>query len=149
MWGIRILVLYRLTFFSSSFSSSDINIVLQKTRLRAIMVILACFISFLIIICPEKPKANSERMGLVITLLNLNLVLIFCVRRIFSMYFFFEFSLIPTLILILSWGYQPERMQAGVYLILYTFTASIPLLIILLYSYSLTMMSHIPRIRTI
>ena len=35
---------------------------------------------------------------------------------IFSFYLFFEGILIPTLLLILGGGYQPERLQAGIYL---------------------------------
>ncbi|WP_337232394.1 proton-conducting transporter membrane subunit, partial [Vibrio cholerae] len=40
---------------------------------------------------------------------------------------------IPTLILIVGWGYQPERIQAGVYLLFYTLFASLPLLIGIFY----------------
>lgn len=47
-------------------------------------------------------------------------------------YIIFEFSLIPTLLLIIGWGYQPERLQAGLYLLFYTLTASLPLLISIL-----------------
>jgi len=50
-------------------------------------------------------------------------------------YFFFEVSLIPTLVLIMGWGYQPERIQAGVYFLFYTLTASLPLLLSLIYIY--------------
>ena len=50
----------------------------------------------------------------------------------------FEVSLIPTLILIIGWGYQPERLQAGIYLIMYTITASLPLLIRLIYIYKIS-----------
>nr|UJH93345.1 NADH dehydrogenase subunit 4 [Chamelea striatula] len=46
--------------------------------------------------------------------------------------FFFEFSLIPTFCLILKWGYQPERLQAGMYMMMYTVSGSLPLLISLL-----------------
>jgi NADH-ubiquinone oxidoreductase chain 4 len=49
--------------------------------------------------------------------------------RFFSFYLFFEGSLIPTLFLVLGWGYQPERLQAGIYLLLYTLLASLPLLV--------------------
>uniref|UniRef100_A0A336MVL7 NADH-ubiquinone oxidoreductase chain 5 n=1 Tax=Culicoides sonorensis TaxID=179676 RepID=A0A336MVL7_CULSO len=38
-------------------------------------------------------------------------------------------SLIPTFFLILGWGYQPERLQAGFYLLFYTLFASLPLFI--------------------
>jgi NADH-ubiquinone oxidoreductase chain 4 len=31
--------------------------------------------------------------------------------------------------LILGWGYQPERIQAGTYLLFYTLLASLPLLV--------------------
>nr|YP_010184982.1 NADH dehydrogenase subunit 4 [Hemipenthes hebeiensis]YP_010227834.1 NADH dehydrogenase subunit 4 [Cryptocercus weixiensis]QVJ97672.1 NADH dehydrogenase subunit 4 [Hemipenthes hebeiensis]UDD86620.1 NADH dehydrogenase subunit 4 [Cryptocercus weixiensis] len=52
---------------------------------------------------------------------------------LFSFYMFFEGSLIPTLFLILGWGYQPERLQAGIYLLFYTLFASLPLLVGILY----------------
>lgn len=51
-------------------------------------------------------------------------------------YILFEASLIPTLVLILSWGLQPERLQAGTYLILYIIVASLPLLFSLLLLYT-------------
>jgi len=37
--------------------------------------------------------------------------------------------LIAALFLILGWGYQPERVQAGIYLVFYTSLASLPLLV--------------------
>jgi NADH-ubiquinone oxidoreductase chain 4 len=42
--------------------------------------------------------------------------------------------LIPTLFLILGWGYQPERVQAGIYLLFYTLLASLPLLVGILFT---------------
>nr|YP_008080896.1 NADH dehydrogenase subunit 4 [Tarragoilus diuturnus]AFW98789.1 NADH dehydrogenase subunit 4 [Tarragoilus diuturnus] len=53
----------------------------------------------------------------------------FSSMSLFSFYLFFEGSLIPTVFLILGWGYQPERLQAGIYLLFYTLLASLPLLI--------------------
>lgn len=44
-------------------------------------------------------------------------------------YIFFEIRLIPILYLILGWGYQPERILAGLYLLFYTLLASLPLLL--------------------
>lgn len=43
-------------------------------------------------------------------------------------YILFESCLIPTFILVIGWGYQPERIQAGIYIILYTVVGSLPLL---------------------
>jgi NADH-ubiquinone oxidoreductase chain 4 len=55
----------------------------------------------------------------------------------FLFYLFFEATLIPTLMLIMGWGYQPERIQAGVYILFYTLAASLPLLIIIFWLKSL------------
>nr|UPX89011.1 NADH dehydrogenase subunit 4 [Xyloredo sp. E88]UPX89023.1 NADH dehydrogenase subunit 4 [Xyloredo sp. E89] len=48
-------------------------------------------------------------------------------------FFFFELALIPTLWLVLTWGYQPERLQAGLFMMMYTSCASMPLMIGLLW----------------
>jgi len=40
------------------------------------------------------------------------------------------------LFLILGWGYQPERVQAGIYLLFYTLLASLPLLVGILFVYN-------------
>nr|YP_010587791.1 NADH dehydrogenase subunit 4 [Dicrotendipes pelochloris]WAB46400.1 NADH dehydrogenase subunit 4 [Dicrotendipes pelochloris] len=61
------------------------------------------------------------------------LLLTFSCMNLFLFYVFFESSLIPTLFLILGWGYQPERLQAGLYLLFYTLFASLPLLMALFF----------------
>nr|ASY97945.1 NADH dehydrogenase subunit 4 [Parasphendale agrionina] len=71
-----------------------------------------------------------------ILLLLLMLYCTFCSLNIISFYFFFESSLIPTLFLIFGWGYQPERLQAGIYLLFYTLFASLPLLLGTMYMYN-------------
>lgn len=57
------------------------------------------------------------------------LYLTFRTVNLFIFYLFFERRLIPTLLLIIGWGYQPERVQAGIYLLFYTLFASLPLLL--------------------
>nr|WNH42421.1 NADH dehydrogenase subunit 4 [Neoperla benti] len=71
---------------------------------------------------------SSFFLLLVVSLLGL-LFCTFSSTNLFLFYLFFESSLIPTLFLILGWGYQPERLQAGVYLLFYTLLASLPLLV--------------------
>nr|YP_010400381.1 NADH dehydrogenase subunit 4 [Protomiltogramma cincta]UQS76080.1 NADH dehydrogenase subunit 4 [Protomiltogramma cincta] len=68
-------------------------------------------------------------------LLLILLVLTFGSMNLFMFYLFFEGSLIPTLFLILGWGYQPERLQAGVYLLFYTLLVSLPMLVGIFYLY--------------
>jgi len=56
---------------------------------------------------------------------------------LFIFYLYFERRLIPTLFLILGWGYQPERLQAGLYLLFYTLLASLPIIMGIFYCYYL------------
>nr|ASY98283.1 NADH dehydrogenase subunit 4 [Acontista multicolor] len=70
---------------------------------------------------------------LMILLLMLMLYCTFSSMNVMSFYFFFEGSLLPTLFLIFGWGYQPERLQAGIYLLFYTLFASLPLLLGIMY----------------
>jgi NADH-ubiquinone oxidoreductase chain 4 len=71
----------------------------------------------------------------VIVFLILMLYITFTRIRLFIFYLFFERRLIPTFFLILGWGYQPERLQAGLYLLFYTLLASLPLLMGIFYCY--------------
>lgn len=51
--------------------------------------------------------------------------------RLIIFYLYFEIRLIPTFILIIYWGINPERLSAGFYLIIYTLLISMPLMIYL------------------
>nr|UDU84873.1 NADH dehydrogenase subunit 4 [Acleris fimbriana] len=64
-----------------------------------------------------------------IMFLLIMLYMTFSAMNLFMFYLFFEGSLIPTLMLIMGYGYQPERIQAGLYLLFYTLFASLPLLL--------------------
>ena len=56
----------------------------------------------------------------------------FCREKRLSFYVFFELSLIPTLIIVFFFGYQPEKLQASIYLLMYTVFSSLPLLLVFL-----------------
>nr|YP_002229160.1 NADH dehydrogenase subunit 4 [Polystoechotes punctata]ACH90009.1 NADH dehydrogenase subunit 4 [Polystoechotes punctata] len=71
-----------------------------------------------------------------VLLLLILLFLTFSSLNLFYFYLFFEASLIPTLFLIIGWGYQPERIQAGIYLLFYTLLASLPMLVGIFYLYN-------------
>lgn len=75
---------------------------------------------------------NRVRAIEIVILISLGRIIFFSVCSIIDFYFFFEFSLVPTFLLILKWGYQPERLQAGMYIMIYTVSASLPLLVGLL-----------------
>lgn len=87
-----------------------------------------------------REKLNKDKFFLffflcVLVLLLLSLVLTFSSMNLFVFYLFFEIRLVPTLILILGWGYQPERIQAGLYIFFYTLFGSLPMIVAIFYMY--------------
>nr|QTJ25273.1 NADH dehydrogenase subunit 4 [Oryzaephilus surinamensis] len=64
-----------------------------------------------------------------ILILMFSLIMTFSSMNMFLFYLFFEVSLVPTLFLIIGWGYQPERLLAGVYMFFYTLLVSLPMMI--------------------
>nr|YP_010586103.1 NADH dehydrogenase subunit 4 [Cheumatopsyche charites]UZZ43839.1 NADH dehydrogenase subunit 4 [Cheumatopsyche charites] len=66
-------------------------------------------------------------------MLMISLFMSFVSVDFFFFFFFFEVSILPVLMIIIGWGVQPERMQAGIYLVFYTFFVSLPLLMSIFY----------------
>nr|YP_010373101.1 NADH dehydrogenase subunit 4 [Teredorus bashanensis]UPH84312.1 NADH dehydrogenase subunit 4 [Teredorus bashanensis] len=96
-----------------------------------LMVLLSFWICSLMIMSSLSISFSSYFPNLylfMVLILMFSLYCTFCSLSLFNFYLFFEFSLIPTLMLILGWGYQPERISAALYLIIYTLLASLPLL---------------------
>lgn len=60
-------------------------------------------------------------------LILLILVIYFSTFNFLLMYLFFEFRLIPTFFIVLYWGNNIERVEAGFYLLIYIILVSIPL----------------------
>nr|YP_010489401.1 NADH dehydrogenase subunit 4 [Cuneopsis rufescens]UWM10815.1 NADH dehydrogenase subunit 4 [Cuneopsis rufescens] len=79
-------------------------------------------------------KTSNKCIEFIFSVLVLTMALVFCfsVGSLLNFYIMFEFSLIPILLIILGWGYQPERLQAGKYMLLYTVSASLPLLVLII-----------------
>nr|YP_004935239.1 NADH dehydrogenase subunit 4 [Cramptonomyia spenceri]AET13064.1 NADH dehydrogenase subunit 4 [Cramptonomyia spenceri] len=103
------------------------------------MILLSLWICSLMLMASEmifKNKNYENFFCLVILFLLILLFLTFGSTNLFLFYLFFESSLIPTLFMILGWGYQPERLQAGIYLLFYTLLASLPMMLGIFYLYS-------------
>nr|WAR69317.1 NADH dehydrogenase subunit 4 [Dodona eugenes] len=103
------------------------------------LILLSIWICSLMIMASENLYKTNLYLNfflLNILLLLLMLFLTFSVMNLFMFYLFFEGSLIPTLMLIIGWGYQPERIQAGMYLLFYTLFMSLPLLLGIFYIYT-------------
>nr|YP_009488335.1 NADH dehydrogenase subunit 4 [Cysteochila chiniana]AWD31594.1 NADH dehydrogenase subunit 4 [Cysteochila chiniana] len=103
-------------------------------------IILSIWIVLLMIMSSYNYKYSNKSKEFIFMNFFLLLFLFFSFSStsMFMFYFFFECSLVPTLFLIFGWGYQPERLAAGFYLIFYTLFASLPLLLSIFYLLGLT-----------
>jgi len=96
-----------------------------------LLVILSMNISRLIVIS-KLPSNSYQLTGVSLNLLlSLTLIASFKSALILPFYVLFEFSLIPIFIIVMGWGYQPERLNAGLNLLLYTMAGSLPLLLVI------------------
>lgn len=107
--------------------------------LSFILILLRLFIRRIIILARNKIYfINNFTQLFVCNLLFLVICLLvtFSTINLIIFYAFFELRILPILLIIIGWGYQPERIQAGVYLLFYTLFASLPIIVSLFYCYS-------------
>nr|YP_009368840.1 NADH dehydrogenase subunit 4 [Phaneroptera nigroantennata]ARN59041.1 NADH dehydrogenase subunit 4 [Phaneroptera nigroantennata] len=151
MWWVVQNMLYLMMFmFMCSFvlnpSISNLSYFMGCDLLSYGLILLSFWICALMITASESVNRQSFYNGLFLFMVLFLLMMLYCTfssLSLFSFYLFFEGSLIPTLLLILGWGYQPERLQAGVYLLFYTLFASLPLLVGLFNMYEIYGSLHV------
>lgn len=101
------------------------------------LILLRIWIIRLVIIHSDKNEVKT----LIFLILLLILIMFFTRVDLLIFYLFFEIRLIPIFIIIIYWGYNPERLRAAYYLIVYMLVISFPLLLyifkIFIYSNSL------------
>lgn len=103
------------------------------------LILLSLWICVLMVLARESILRSGYFPGFFVFVVVFLTIILYCTFRrvgLLSFYVFFESRLIPTLFLILGWGYQPERVQAGIYLLFYTLLASLPLLVGILFVYN-------------
>lgn len=140
-WHITI-ILILLSIITIILTIHYFPIILSSLRciddMSSCLITLRIFITAIIIFTRTKIYF-SKNIKLIFTFLTLILLLTlvnaFSAYNIFTFYIWFEASLIPTILIILLWGYQPERIQASIYIIIYTITASLPILLIFIIIY--------------
>ena len=102
---------------------TTINLHLAGLRL----IVLRCWLTPIYCLINSHPS-NQPLFTRILSFILLILILRFRVERAISYFFFFEAILIPTYMLVLGWGYQPERLTAATIIFFYTMAASLPLL---------------------
>nr|AFK30565.1 NADH dehydrogenase subunit 4 [Drosophila formosana]AFK30585.1 NADH dehydrogenase subunit 4 [Drosophila formosana]AFK30587.1 NADH dehydrogenase subunit 4 [Drosophila formosana]AFK30589.1 NADH dehydrogenase subunit 4 [Drosophila formosana] len=139
-WMVQVLLFFISFIFlmMNKFSNywMEISYFLGCDMLSYGLILLSLWICSLMLLASESVYKYNNYKNLFlfnVVMLLLLLVLTFSSMSLFMFYLFFESSLIPTLFLILGWGYQPERLQAGIYLLFYTLLVSLPMLVGIFY----------------
>lgn len=130
-----IIYIYILLFKYPSSIFSSISYIIGVDYFSYGFILLTFLISSYIIISIINFSFNFLYFILLNLIITFFLIFIFSSMNFLYIYISFEFILIPLIILILGWGYQPERLIAGIYLFFYTVLVSLPLLILIIYIY--------------
>nr|ASW26913.1 NADH dehydrogenase subunit 4 [Gallerucida bifasciata] len=135
-WFMMILSFIYLFNYSMNFCMYNISYFMGLDMLSYSLILLSFWICSLMILASFNlfhDNFYSKFFIFILILLMLSLYMTFTSMNLFIFYLFFEVSLIPTLFLIIGWGYQPERLEAGVYLLFYTLLMSLPMMIMMFY----------------
>nr|YP_009172382.1 NADH dehydrogenase subunit 4 [Garrulax poecilorhynchus]ALG35741.1 NADH dehydrogenase subunit 4 [Garrulax poecilorhynchus] len=102
------------------------------------LLVLSCWLLPLMLMASqnhlEQEPTIRKRIFITTVILTQPFILLaFSASELMLFYIAFEATLIPTLILITRWGNQPERLNAGIYLLFYTLASSLPLLVAILH----------------
>nr|YP_010571315.1 NADH dehydrogenase subunit 4 [Dermacentor reticulatus]QKN99278.1 NADH dehydrogenase subunit 4 [Dermacentor reticulatus]UZG91451.1 NADH dehydrogenase subunit 4 [Dermacentor reticulatus]UZG91464.1 NADH dehydrogenase subunit 4 [Dermacentor reticulatus]UZG91490.1 NADH dehydrogenase subunit 4 [Dermacentor reticulatus]UZG91503.1 NADH dehydrogenase subunit 4 [Dermacentor reticulatus] len=97
------------------------------------MIQLSIWITFLMMIASTFLNMFKNKFFVFYVMMMMNmLVLCFSSMNLLMFYLFFESVLFPIIMMILKWGNQPERIQAGFYMLMYTIFGSLPLLVLII-----------------
>nr|YP_010471433.1 NADH dehydrogenase subunit 4 [Tyraphus nitidus]UVG40772.1 NADH dehydrogenase subunit 4 [Tyraphus nitidus] len=128
--------------FSYNFMYLNLSYYMGCDLLGFILIMLSFWICSLMMLASSTIYLNkmfSIFFSMSIIMLMLFLFITFSSINMFIFYLFFEMSLIPMMFIIVGWGNQPERLQAGIYLLFYTLFASLPMMIGLFYIFNYNM----------
>ena len=115
----------------------EYDLVLRFIRLDflAYALILLTFLIGYLAISASIPANNSPDTSLYLFLIHALAAAVafsFITTKVLHFYMMFEGSLLPIFLIVIGWGYQPERLRAAFALFFYTLVASLPLLLIIL-----------------
>nr|YP_010535475.1 NADH dehydrogenase subunit 4 [Ixodes angustus]UYB78166.1 NADH dehydrogenase subunit 4 [Ixodes angustus] len=98
------------------------------------LMLLSVWVSILMLLSSFKENLYDNKFFMFYIFFMLFLLFVcFFSLNLMMFYFFFEAVLFPIIMLIFNWGSQPERLQAGVYMLMYTLFGSMPLLVLMLF----------------
>lgn len=102
------------------------------SSLKTILVVLTLWVFQNIAIINKVTRGTL--FHLIFTSLLLTIISFFITGQTMTFYILFELRLVPTLFIVFFFGYQPEKIQASMYLLIYTVLSSLPLLLLFISS---------------
>nr|YP_009926841.1 NADH dehydrogenase subunit 4 [Ptilorrhoa caerulescens]QNL16277.1 NADH dehydrogenase subunit 4 [Ptilorrhoa caerulescens] len=116
------------------------------------LLVLSCWLLPLMIMASQnhlEPEPAIRKRIFIVTMILAQpfILLAFSASELMLFYIAFEATLIPTLILITRWGNQPERLNAGIYLLFYTLASSLPLLIAIMHLHNQMGTLYLPMLK--
>nr|UWI72015.1 NADH dehydrogenase subunit 4 [Haemaphysalis yeni] len=125
-------MMMKITLFSLN-NCENINLFFNLDLMSLMMIFLSFWISFLMLMASNFNNVmNNKNFVFYVSLMLFLLVICFSVSNLLAFYFFFESVLFPIIMMIFGWGSQPERLQAGFYMLMYTLFGSVPMLLMIL-----------------
>nr|QNV11608.1 NADH dehydrogenase subunit 4 [Potamophylax cingulatus] len=122
----------------SGYLTFNLSYIFSCDIISYFLILLSVWVSGLMIMASFSVNLKNFHVSLFIFNISFLLFMLICTfstLNLFMFYLFFEGSLVPVLLLILGWGAQPERIQAGFYLLFYTMVVSLPLLMGIFFIY--------------
>nr|YP_010937276.1 NADH dehydrogenase subunit 4 [Ixodes anatis]WKW95233.1 NADH dehydrogenase subunit 4 [Ixodes anatis] len=140
MWlsGLDMMIMIMMIFFFFFFGLVkgcivNDNILLGGDLMSMCLMMLTIWIIYLMMLSSFMNNLYNNKMFMMyVSMMMFFLFMCFFSYNLLGFYFFFESVLFPIVMIIFNWGNQPERLQAGMYMLLYTLFGSYPLLIIML-----------------
>nr|YP_009227598.1 NADH dehydrogenase subunit 4 [Rhipidura fuliginosa]AGI51070.1 NADH dehydrogenase subunit 4 [Rhipidura fuliginosa] len=125
-------------FTPTYYPSKDLTHWTSIDQISSPLLVLSCWLLPLMVMASQnhmehEPTIRKRMFVTTLVLVQPFILLAFSASELMLFYIAFEATLIPTLILITRWGNQPERLNAGIYLLFYTLASSLPLLITILH----------------
>nr|YP_010586038.1 NADH dehydrogenase subunit 4 [Apatidelia acuminata]UZZ43774.1 NADH dehydrogenase subunit 4 [Apatidelia acuminata] len=154
-WMVQYMIYFSVMMFLlvplKSYYMFNVSYIFSCDIISYFLILLSIWVSSLMILSSLKIYMKNFYNSVFlfnISFLLLMLICTFSTTNLFMFYLFFESSLIPVLLLILGWGVQPERIQAGFYLLFYTLFVSLPMLMGIFFIQNMTFTLMIYMINT-
>nr|YP_009139049.1 NADH dehydrogenase subunit 4 [Cacopsylla coccinea]AKE49764.1 NADH dehydrogenase subunit 4 [Cacopsylla coccinea] len=100
--------------------------------IKLIFMLLSLWLVIMMLMSVDYTLKSLDLLFIFLWMLS-SLLLVFYVDSLIMFYMGFEMSVIPILLILFGWGYQPDRLEAGFYMLIYTVLFSLPLLLKIFY----------------